>query len=189
MSLGYQLERLGSRLRVVRLRWQRIDLGPACRVARGARLALTWLNAGHGRIALGPACDVRHGAVLESWGGHIVAGRNVFIGPHAVLYGHGGIDIGNDVLISMHVCVLSSNHAIPAQGNNIRGEPDVLRPVRIGNDVWLGAGAIVLGGVSIGNGCVIGAGAVVTKDIPNGAIAVGVPAEIKGYRVGASAPT
>ncbi len=167
------------------LRWQGIELGPDCRLARGARIAMTWLNAGNGRIALGPACDVRHGAVLESWGGHIVAGRNVFIGPHAVLYGHGGIDIGNDVLISMHVCLLSSNHSVPEQGRPIRGEPDVLLPTRIGNDVWLGAGVVILGGVTIGDGCIIGAGAVVTKDMPPGAIAVGIPAVAKGFRDGA----
>ncbi|NEQ84957.1 MAG: maltose O-acetyltransferase [Moorea sp. SIO2I5] len=51
-------------------------------------------------------------------------------------------------------------------------------PVVIGDDVWLGAGAIVLDGVRIGKGCIIGAGAVVTKDLPDYAVAIGVPARV-----------
>lgn len=54
--------------------------------------------------------------------------------------------------------------------------------VKIGNDVWIGTGAIVLGGVNIGNGAVIAAGAVVTKDVPEYAISAGVPAKVIKYR-------
>lgn len=54
--------------------------------------------------------------------------------------------------------------------------------VTIGNDVWIGQGAKIMGGINIGNGAVIGAGAIVTKDIPDYAIAVGVPAKVIKYR-------
>ena len=56
------------------------------------------------------------------------------------------------------------------------------KPVNIGNDVWIGDRALVMGGVSVGNGAVIGAGAVVTKDVPPYAIVVGVPAKVIRYR-------
>ena len=52
----------------------------------------------------------------------------------------------------------------------------------IGDDVWLGAGAVVLDGVRIGKGCIVGAGAVVTKNLPDYAIAVGVPAKVTKMR-------
>ena len=57
-----------------------------------------------------------------------------------------------------------------------------IKPVIIENDVWIGAGAVIMQGVKIGNGAIVGAGAVVTKDIPPYAIVVGVPAKIIKYR-------
>jgi acetyltransferase-like isoleucine patch superfamily enzyme len=99
-----------------------------------------------------------------------------------VLYGQGGVEIGSNCLIAMHSCIVSSNHTISDQATLIRSQPDILLPVKIGNDVWIGAGVKILGGVEIGDGCVIGAGSVVTKSIPSFAIAVGVPCHIKGFR-------
>ena len=57
-----------------------------------------------------------------------------------------------------------------------------LLPVRVGNDVWIGAGAVVLNGVSIGDGAIVGAGAVVTKNVPPYAVVVGVPAKVLKFR-------
>ena len=67
-------------------------------------------------------------------------------------------------------------------GDDGESETSSKGEVRIGNDVWMGARAIVLSGVTIGDGAVIGAGAVVTSDIPPYAIAVGVPARVLRYR-------
>ncbi|MDO8541027.1 MAG: acyltransferase [Opitutaceae bacterium] len=184
-ALQFRLEGLTAATRAATLRLGGINVGAGCRVAAGARVARTWLGRGCGTIVLGDSCDIRRNVVIESWGGDIRCGRNVFIGPHAVIYGHGGVEIGDDVLISMHVCVLSSNHGIPRHGRTIRSEPDVLRRTQIGRDVWIGAGAVILGGVTIGDGCVIGAGAVVTKPLPSHAIAYGVPAAVRGYRADA----
>ncbi len=116
--------------------------------------------------------------MLHAFGGSINIGARVYFGPYAIVYGHGGVVIGEDSLISMHCRILSSNHAVPARDRHIRWEPDVLLPTRIGKDVWLGAGVTVLGGVTIGDHCVVGAGAVVAKDLPPGSIALGVPARV-----------
>lgn len=116
------------------------------------------------------------------------ASATVSSGPHAVVYGHGDVEIGDECLIAMHCTIVSSNHAVPPIGRTIQYEPDVLLPTKIGRDVWLGANVTVLGGVTIGDGCVVGAGAVVTRSLPSGAIAFGAPAEIKGWRDGAAAP-
>jgi len=140
---------------------------------------------GAGRITLNPGAWIETGVVLHAFGGSIKIGRDAFLGPYTVIYGHGGVDIGDACLIAMHCRILSSNHTVASFGTDIRSQPDVLRPTKIGRDVWLGAGVTVLGGVTIGDGCVVGAGAVVTKDLPAGCIAYGTPAQITGWREGA----
>lgn len=92
------------------------------------------------------------------------------------------MEIGDQTLISMHVSILSSDHAIPERAKLIRHCQDVLKPTKIGKDVWIGANTVILGGVKIGDGCVVGAGAVVTKDLPAYSIAVGVPAKVVSLR-------
>ena len=134
---------------------------------------------GHpGRIFIGSGSHFQFAAVLDAYGGSISVGERVFIGPFVVMYGHGGIEIGDDCLLSMHVRILSSDHAVPDLQTRMRSRPDVLKQTRIGCDVWLGAGSTVLGGVTIGDGCVIGAGSVVKRDLPPGSVVVGVPARI-----------
>jgi acetyltransferase-like isoleucine patch superfamily enzyme len=133
-------------------------------------------------VRIGIQCEICHGVELNPWNGHIHIGRRVFIGPGSVIYGHGGVEIGEYTLIAMHCCIMSSNHTVPSARQLIRDQPDQLLPTRIGRDVWLGAGVKVLGGVTIGDGCVVGAGAVVTSDLPAYSIAVGVPARVTGHR-------
>ena len=93
----------------------------------------------------------------------------------------GPITIGNNVLLGPCVSIFSSNHGI-ARGELIRNQPGQDAPIRIGNDVWLGANAVVTAGVSIGDGAVVGAGAVVTTDLPPMSICAGVPARVISYR-------
>ena len=141
-----------------------------------------------GDITVAPGAWIEHGAVLNAFGGSIRLGRDVFLGPHAVIYGHGGVEIGDACLIAMHCRIVSSNHAVPPLGTDIRSQPDLLLPTKIGRDVWLGAGVTVLGGVTIGDGCIVGAGAVVTKNLPPGSISHGVPARVVGWRENAPRP-
>ncbi len=139
-------------------------------------------TAGTGRIQIATGSWIETGVVLHAFGGTINLGKDIFLGPHVVIYGHGGVAIGDACLIAMHCRIVSSNHTIPAFGTDIRSQPDILLPTKIGRDVWLGAGVTVLGGVTIGDGCIVGAGAVVTKDLPPGAIAHGIPASPIAWR-------
>jgi serine acetyltransferase len=139
-------------------------------------------SATSGSIVISPECEIGRGVQLYPWGGSIKIARRVFIGAYAVVYGHGGVSIGEQTLISMHCCIVSSNHTIPPAGRIIRDEPDILLPTTIGPNCWLGAGVKVLGGIEIGEGCVIGAGAVVTKSLLPNSVAVGVPASVIGSR-------
>jgi acetyltransferase-like isoleucine patch superfamily enzyme len=159
-----------------------VQLGSGARLAAGLDVRLDG-----GRIDLGPTCQLERGVVLHAYGGTIRCGENVFFGPYALIYGHGGVEIGSHTLIAGHCAIVAANHSVPPVGELIRFKPDIPLPIRIGRDVWLGAGVAVLGGVTIGDGCVVGAGAVVTKDLPPGSIAFGTPAVVKGYREGSPA--
>jgi acetyltransferase-like isoleucine patch superfamily enzyme len=170
-------EAAGARRRVLLLRLRGIAVGAGTRVGRGVEVTL-----GTGRLRLGPKCVLRSGVQMHCHGGTIELGHHVYVGEHVVIYGHGGVVVGDNTLVGMHSCIVAANHRVPAAGRLIRRECDVPLPVRIGSDVWLGAGVKVLGGVTIGDGCVVGAGAVVTKDLPPGSRAVGVPARVVGRR-------
>lgn len=92
------------------------------------------------------------------------------------------VEIGDNTSIAANCYIIDSNHGIE-KGKLIREQKSAVKgPVVIGEDVWLGAGVKVLSGVHIGNGAVIGAGAVVNSDIPENAVAVGVPARVIRYR-------
>jgi acetyltransferase-like isoleucine patch superfamily enzyme len=174
--------RLGSWWRVTLARASGAQLDRGCVLGPGADLQLGLALLRRGQISLGENCELGQSVVLHPCGGSITLDRDIFIGPGSVIYGHGGVIIGKDTLVSMHCRILSSNHTIPPPGTIIRSQPDRPLPTLIGRDVWLGAGVTVLGGVTIGDGCVVGAGAVVTKNLLPGSIAVGVPARVVGAR-------
>jgi len=131
-----------------------------------------------GSIAIGRKCEFLAGSIVETYGGDVRIGNNVSLNYYSVLYGHGGLTIGDDVRIAAHVVVIPANHGT-ADAELIRRQPLTALGVTIGNDVWIGAGVRILDGVRIPPGCVIAAGAVVTPSLemePRG-IYGGVPAQ------------
>jgi acetyltransferase-like isoleucine patch superfamily enzyme len=112
------------------------------------------------------------------YGGGIAVGAGSYVGPHCVLFGAGGIEIGRDVLIAPSVVIASHQHTFADHRSPIGSQPMDFAMVTIEDDVWIGSGAVVLPGVTIGRGSVIGAGAVVSRSIPPGSVAMGVPARV-----------
>ena len=101
-------------------------------------------------------------------------GNRVDVGENVVIRGGGGISIGNDVLIAAGAALVSEGHPVnpPRWGRNVS------KPIRIGNEVWIGANAVVLPGVTIGDGSIVAAGAVVSCDVPDNVVVAGVPARV-----------
>lgn len=136
------------------------------------------------KARVGRKCKVYH----SSLGAYSYIGRGT-----QLIYASIGkfCSISGNVLIGMghHTLSYLSTSPIFTEKNNGIGHSWTDResllpykPVTIGNDVWIGTRAMVLGGVTIGDGAVIGAGAIVTKDVPPFAIVAGVPARIVRYR-------
>lgn len=108
-------------------------------------------------------------------------GDYVTVGRGSIISVKGSCVIGSYVLIGPNVQIQDSNHSTKRE-NLIKYQRAIIKPIVIGNDVWIGAGAKILAGVTIGDGAVIGANAVVTKDIPDFAVAVGCPAKVVKFR-------
>lgn len=112
-----------------------------------------------------------------NWGGHHVhLGSNVYINSNASLVDDGHIYIGDHVMFGPNVTIITAGHPIEPELRSRQIQYN--RDVRIGDNVWIGAGAIVLPGVHIGENTVIGAGSIVTRDIPDNVVAVGNPCRV-----------
>ncbi|MDW4550087.1 acyltransferase [Defluviimonas sp. D31] len=122
--------------------------------------------------------------VSFSNGKNIVIGDRVHVGANTSLWAGPGaarIEIGADALIAPSVMVTAASYRYN-DGSPVTDQAMNEATVRIGCDVWLGYGAVVLAGVTIGDGAIVGAGAVVRTDIPANAIVAGNPAAIVGQR-------
>jgi acetyltransferase-like isoleucine patch superfamily enzyme len=129
-------------------------------------------------IELGADTWLFYHCMLSTSGGWIKVGSNCTVNSFAVLYGHGGLEIGNGVRISAHVIIVPMNHIYKNPEIPIWMQGETRKGIKIEDDVWVGAGAKILDGVKIGKGSVIGAGAVVVRDIPPYSVAVGIPARV-----------
>ena len=111
-------------------------------------------------------------------------GDNTWIGEGFFAKCEGGLVIGSGVIISRNVEIWTSNHNYNSE--DLLALPYdkrfILKPVSIGDNVWIGSRVTVVPGVSIGEGAVVGAGAVVTKSVPDLAVVGGNPARIIKYR-------
>jgi acetyltransferase-like isoleucine patch superfamily enzyme len=116
--------------------------------------------------------------MLITYGGDIDIGVNCSVNPYCVLYGLGGLKIGDNVRIAAHTVIVPANHTFDDPSIPICRQPETKKGIIIEDDVWIGAGCRILDGVRIGRGSVIGAGSVVTKSIPEMSVAVGVPARV-----------
>ncbi|WP_405029289.1 acyltransferase [Neorhizobium sp. SHOUNA12A] len=108
--------------------------------------------------------------------GDVEIGSNCSVNPYACISGK--VRCGNGVRIASLVSIVGFNHGFDNPNVPINDQPHETLGITIGDDVWIGANAVILDGVTIGRGAVIAAGAVVTKDIPDLAIAAGVPAKV-----------
>ncbi len=131
-----------------------------------------------GRIQAGSDCAFKQYAMIMTNGGHIKLGRRVQVGYFTVIASHGSISIGDDTLIAEHVTIRGSQHRYDHGGRPKAKQGDIIKPVAIGSNVWIGAKAIILPGVTIGDHAVVGAGAVVTRSVPPRVIVAGNPARV-----------
>lgn len=128
-----------------------------------------------GTIWIGDDCEIWPGAVIEAKQAAIAIGPRSLVNTGTVIAARFGVTIGADALIAEHVTIRDANHG-RRNGAPFNAQPMEGAPLTIGDSVWLGAKATVVGGINIGDRAVVGANAVVTKDLPGHATYVGAPA-------------
>ena len=111
-----------------------------------------------------------------NWGRNTHLGSNVYANFNLTLVDDTDIYIGDSVMIGPNVTIATAGHPVDPELRRKVAQFNI--PVRIGNNVWIGAGAVILPGITIGDDSVIGAGSIVTKDIPAGVVAVGNPCRV-----------
>jgi maltose O-acetyltransferase len=125
--------------------------------------------------SLGEGTEIRPPFYCD-YGYHTHIGSGGFVNFGLVALDVAPIHIGDDVQIGPYVQLLTPTH--PLEPGLRRAKWEAAEPIAIGDNVWLGGGAIVLPGVTIGPDTVVGAGAVVTSDLPAGVLALGTPARV-----------
>ena len=130
------------------------------------------------RFFLGDHSVIESYCCINNAVGDVVIGDYTRIGIHNTIIGP--VCIGNHVNLAQGITVTALNHNFEDKTKRIDEQGITTKPVIIGDDVWIGANAVILPGVTIGKHCVVAAGAVVTKDVPDNTIVGGMPAkEIK----------
>lgn len=127
-------------------------------------------------FSLGKRSVIESFCCINNAVGDIVIGDYTRIGIHNTIIGP--VTIGNHVNLAQGITVTALNHNFEDTSLRIDEQGISTQPVIIGDDVWIGANAVILPGVTIGNHVVVAAGAVVTKDVPDNTLVGGVPAHI-----------
>lgn len=126
------------------------------------------------RMNVGKKVRLRRPLVIQ-YPENIYVEDNVSMNRNCTFLAHGKIFIGKNAMIGPNVTIITVNHDYRAKGLKAHTS-HVLLPVRIGENVWIGANALILPGITIGRNAIIGAGSVVTKDIGDGEVFAGNPA-------------
>lgn len=157
-----------------------LRIGKHCQIYANATIRA--VGTSRPAISLDSYGIIRENAYLDAHGGWIRVSTGAFIGQNAVIYGQGGVAIGENTMLAPGVTIIAASHGTSAAGGPMKFQSERYQGVTIGKDCWLGANVVVLDGVHIGDGTVIGAGAVVTHDLPPGIVATGVPARVARLR-------
>ena len=128
------------------------------------------------KFSLGDYSVVESFSCINNAVGDVVIGNHTRIGLHNTVIGP--VTIGNHVNLAQGITVTALNHNFENPDKRIDEQGVSTNPVTIGDDIWIGANAVILPGVSIGNHSVVAAGAVVNKDVPPHSLVAGVPAKI-----------
>lgn len=172
------------------LRGKNIVVGKKCRILKHAKIDTSSnpSNADYlkhtnvGSVVLGNHVKIKDYAQLVSYDGFIKIGDHCSINHYTIVYGHGGVTIGDNVMIAANCIIVSANHNFESVELPMSKQGLTSQGIHIDDDVWIGSNVKILDGVKIGKGCVIASGCVVNKSLEPFGIYGGVPAKLIKWR-------
>jgi acetyltransferase-like isoleucine patch superfamily enzyme len=152
-----------------------------------SEVLITGSHAAFSKITIGRGSEIQrycriHIAGDDSYESKLIIGKSVFIGQATHISVMHAMTIGDNTIIGANSYLLTNNHRFALRNIPIRDQGYDCKPLRIDEDVWIGANCVIMAGVEIGKGAIIGAGSVVTKSVGAYEIWGGVPARKIGDR-------
>lgn len=173
--LNHRYAVLLARLAWLKLRWRgRLQIDGIAFVCRGVRFEI----GRDAKVVLGRWSWLGDGCKVRAHEGVVEIGAKSVLGQECTISAYQHVSIGRECIIADRVMMIDFDHGMVEVERPIRLQGIYKRDVRVGHNVWIGYGACILRGVTVGDNSVIGTNAVVTKDLPDNAVAAGVPARV-----------
>ena len=173
-SMGINVQ-IGTGVKFVNPQW--IHIGDNVKIMDD----VTVIARGEGGVRIGNNCYLCERVYLDTESaaeGYIRIGNHTYIGTGTTLFGHKGLEIGDECLLAQNITLTPYSHKFADPDDLIWNQGGNSKKVTIGRDTYIGMGVCVMYSGDIGVGCIIGAGSTVVKPIPDYSVAVGTPAKV-----------
>ena len=163
----------------LKLRWRgRLKTDGLCFVCPGVTIEI-----GKGAtLHLGRWSWIGHGSKIRVHEGEARIGAKSVLGQECTISAFQHVSIGRECIVADRVMLIDFDHGVVEVDRPIREQGIYKRDVRVGHNVWIGYGVAILRGVTVGDNCVLGTSTIVTKDVPDNAVAAGVPVRVLRMR-------
>jgi len=177
--LNMSYARLVARWLWLKLRWRkRLRTDGLCFVGPGVKIQI----GKDATLHLGRWSWIGHGSKIRVHEGEVFIGAKSVLGQECTISAFQHVSIGRECIVADRVMMIDFDHGVVEVERPIREQGIYKRDVRIGHNVWIGYGVAILRGVSVGDNCVLGTAAVVNVDVPDNAVAAGVPVRVLRMR-------
>jgi acetyltransferase-like isoleucine patch superfamily enzyme len=163
----------------LKLRWRgRLRTDGLCFVCPG----VTFEIGREATVHLGRWSWIGHGCKIRAHEGEVRIGAKTVLGQECTITAFQHVSIGRECIVADRVMLIDFDHGVVEHERPVREQGIYKRDVRVGHNVWIGYGVSILRGTRVGDNCVLGTSAIVTKDVPDNAVAAGVPVRVLRMR-------
>jgi acetyltransferase-like isoleucine patch superfamily enzyme len=177
--LNTRYARLIARWLWLKLRWRgRLQTDGLCFVCPHVKIEI----GKRATLRLGRWSWIGHGCKIRVHEGEVRVGAKTVLGQECTISAFQHVSIGRECIVADRVMLIDFDHGVVEHERPVREQGIYKRDVRVGHNVWVGYGVAILRGTTVGDNCVLGTSTIVTKDVPDNAVAAGVPVRVLRMR-------